>query len=79
MKYAPQRMDLCGRLADGGGDVTEGHLKCLSPGLMVTGLVALMAVVRSSIPDSSATAYILPLVCRQYSSPTRIDRAALPF
>jgi hypothetical protein len=31
VKYAPQRTDLCGRLADGGGDVTEGHLKCLSP------------------------------------------------
>ena len=30
-KYAPQRMDLCGELADGGGDLTEGHLKCLSP------------------------------------------------
>jgi len=24
-------MDLCGRLADGGGNVKEGHLKCLSP------------------------------------------------
>jgi len=29
VKYAPQRMDLCGRLADGSGDVTEGPLKCL--------------------------------------------------
>src|ERR1700694_1671896 len=29
VKYAPQRMDLCGRLADAVGDVTEGHLKCL--------------------------------------------------
>ncbi len=25
VEYAPQRMDLCGRLADDGGDVTEGH------------------------------------------------------
>ena len=30
VKYARQRMDLCGRLADGGGDVTEGRLKRLS-------------------------------------------------
>src|SRR5258708_40008537 len=30
VKYAPQRMDLCGRLADGGGHVTEGRLKRLS-------------------------------------------------
>jgi integrase len=30
-KCAPQRIDLCGELADGGGDVTEGHLKYLSP------------------------------------------------
>jgi hypothetical protein len=29
VKYAPHRMDLCGRLADDGGDVTEGHLKRL--------------------------------------------------
>jgi hypothetical protein len=29
VKYAPQRMDLCGRLADGGGHVTEGRLKRL--------------------------------------------------
>jgi hypothetical protein len=29
MEYAPQRMELCGRLADGGGHVTEGRLKCL--------------------------------------------------
>ena len=34
----------------------------IGAGLMVTGLVTLMAVVRSSTPDSSATAYILPLV-----------------
>jgi hypothetical protein len=25
-KYAPQRMDLCGMSAGGGGDVTEGRL-----------------------------------------------------
>jgi phage terminase Nu1 subunit (DNA packaging protein) len=25
VEYAPQRMDLCGRLADDGGDVTEGR------------------------------------------------------
>ena len=31
VKYAPQRMDLCGRPADGGVDVTDGRLKCLSP------------------------------------------------
>src|SRR5216684_1007653 len=29
VKYAPQRMDLCGRFAGGGGDVTEGRLKRL--------------------------------------------------
>jgi DNA-binding NtrC family response regulator len=49
-------MDVCGRLADGGGDVTEGRLKCLSPPIRSVNLMTAFGTTESAVEAMKAGA-----------------------